>query len=500
MYTANSIYLGLSPEGRVCLPLAMANRHGLISGATGTGKTVTMQVMAESFSDAGVPVFVCDIKGDVSGMACAGEQNEGMEKRIDRFGIRDVFSYRGYPVTFWDLYGEKGHPVRATVTDMGPELLGRILNLTEAQQGILNICFAIADDNGLILTDLKDLRAMLNYVNEHKKDFAMTYGNITTVSTSAVIRALLPLETQGGDLFFGEPDLDLNDWIRCDADGHGYINILHCVKLWQNPVLYATFLLWLLSELYETLPEVGDLDKPKLVFFFDEAHLLFTDAPRALVTKVEQVVKLIRSKGIGVYFVTQSPSDIPNPVLAQLSNRVQHALRAYTPAEQKAVKTAAQTMRANPSFKTEDVIMELGVGEALISVLDEKGIPGITQNCKVLCPQSRMAPAEEDVRIALMKSDGMSKYDTAVDNESAYEQLDEIHEEEAEERAAAEEAARKEKEKAAAEKQKQAAAKKKKSAKSSAARRVKNTIERRLTNEAYNIIKRGIVSVLKKGF
>ncbi len=502
MHIGDSIYLGLSDEGRVCLPLSMANRHGLISGATGTGKTVTMKVMAESFSDAGVPVFVCDIKGDVSGLIEPGEQNEGMEKRIDKFGIRDCFTYRPYPVCFWDVYGEKGHPVRATVSEIGPELLSLILDLTDAQSGILNIVFKIADDNGLLLDDLKDLRAMLNYVVEHKKEYAMTYGNITTVSASAVIRSLIPLETQGGNLFFGKPDLDLRDWMRTDGQGHGIINVLDCVRLWQNPTLYATFLLWMLSELYETLPEAGDLDKPKLVFFFDEAHTLFTDAPRALVKKVEQVVKLIRSKGVGVFFVTQAPSDIPNSVLAQLSNRVQHALRAYTPSEQKAVRTAAQTMRANPAFDTEKVIMELGVGKALISVLDEDGVPGVTQNCSVLCPQSLMAAAREETRARVMAEDGMNKYDAPEDPDSAYESLEEkTAEEKAEkERAEAEAAAAKEraaKEKAEA-KAKAASSRKKKSAAERAASRIRNHFERNLTNEAYKFIKRGILSILKR--
>ena len=502
MYTGDSIYLGLSEKGeRVCLPLSMANRHGLISGATGTGKTVTMKVMAESFSDAGVPVFVCDIKGDVSGLIVPGEQNEGMEKRIDKFGIRDSFTYRSYPVRFWDVYGEKGHPVRATISEMGPELLSRILGLTEAQTGILNIVFKIADDNRLLLDDIKDLRAMLNWVNDHKKEYAMTYGNITTVSTSAVIRSLIPLETQGGDLFFGKPALEMEDWLQTDEQGHGIINVLDCVRLWQNPTLYATFLLWMLSELYETLPEVGDLEKPKLVFFFDEAHTLFSDAPKALVKKVEQVVKLIRSKGVGVYFVTQSPSDIPDTVLAQLGNRVQHALRAYTPAEQKAVKTAAQTMRANPDFDTEQVIMELGVGHALISVLDEEGIPGVTQNCSVICPQSLMAAADDELRRSVIASDGMSRYDEPEDPDSAYEMIGEKTEEENAAREKAEAEARAAKEKAAKEKAeakaKQTKAKKKTSSAEKAARRIRNHFERDLTNEAYKYIKRGILSILK---
>ena len=375
MYTSDGIYIGLADGERINMSLNICNRHGLIAGASGTGKTITMKVLTESFSDAGVPVFLCDVKGDVSGLVCPGEQNEGMEKRIDKFGIRDDFTYRSYPVTFWDIYGEKGHPIRATVSDMGPSLLARILNLTPAQEGVLNIVFRIADDNGLELIDLKDLYAMLAYVGEHKQELIPQYGNIAQQSLGGIQRSLLPLETEGGDLFLGEPALDIRDWIRTDHEGHGMINLLSCEKLVLNPTLYATFLLWLMSTLYETLPEVGDLDKPKLVFFFDEAHFLFSDAPKALVQKIEQVVKLIRSKGVGIYFCTQNPADIPDSVLAQLSNRFQHALRAYTPTEIKAVKAAANSLRENPKFKTEDVIMELGTGEALISVLDEKVFP-----------------------------------------------------------------------------------------------------------------------------
>lgn len=423
MYLDNSIYLGLADGQRVKLNLKMANRHGLIAGASGTGKTITMKVLAESFSDAGVPVFLCDVKGDVSGLCCPGADGSGMQKRIDKFGIRNSFTYKAYPVTFWDIYQTGGHAVRATISDMGPELLGRILGVTEAQQGVLNILFRIADDHGLHLIDLKDLKAMISYVSEHKNDFIVTYGNIATQSLGGIQRALIPLENQGGDLFFGEPDLDIMDWMRTDANGKGMINLLDCVKLVQNPTLYASFLLWMMSELFERLPEVGDLEKPRLVFFFDEAHMLFTDAPRVLVQKIEQVVKLIRSKGVGIYFVTQSPSDIPDSVLAQLSNRVQHALRAYTPAEQKAVKAAANSMRANPAFRTQDVIMELGVGEALVSLLDEGGIPGIVQRTSIICPQSLMAQADEATRARAFAVDGMQKYDDFVDNESAYEML-----------------------------------------------------------------------------
>ena len=453
MYENGKIYMGLADDQRVEMCLNMCNRHGLIAGASGTGKTITMKVMAESFSDAGVPVFLCNVKGDVAGICAPGQSSEGMEKRIDKFGLRDTFTYRGYPTTFWDIYQEGGHAVRATVSEMGPELLSRILGLTPAQEGILHIVFRIADDKGLLLIDLKDLRAMLTYVNEHRAEYMMTYGNITPQSVAAILRALLPLEQQGGELFFGEPALEIQDWMRTDAEGRGMINVLDCVKLVQNPTLYASFLLWMLSELFESLPEAGDLDKPKLVFFFDEAHMLFRDAPNVLLQKIEQTVKLIRSRGVGVYFVTQSPSDIPDSVLAQLSNRVQHALRAYTPAELKAVRVAAQAFRANPAFRAEDAIMELGVGEALTSFLDEKGVPTMVQRTKIICPQSLMAAPEPMVRAKVLMHDGMEKYDDSVDNTSAYEVLSE--EAVAAEAAKQAEAERKAQEKAAAEQEKQ---------------------------------------------
>ena len=453
MYQNGRIYMGLAADQPVELALNMCNRHGLIAGASGTGKTITMKVMAESLSDAGVPVFLCDVKGDVAGICAPGVSSEGMEKRIDKFGVRGSFAYRGYPTTFWDIYQEGGHAVRASVSDMGPELLSRILGLTAAQEGILHIVFRIADDKGLLLIDLKDLRAMLTYVNEHRAEYMMTYGNITPQSVAAILRALLPLEQQGGELFFGEPALDIHDWMRTDADGRGMVNVLDCVRLVQNPTLYASFLLWMLSELFESLPEAGDLDKPKLVFFFDEAHLLFRDTPAVLVQKIEQTVKLIRSKGVGVYFVTQSPSDIPDSVLAQLSNRVQHALRAYTPAELKAVRVAAQAFRVNPAFRAEDAIMELGVGEALTSFLDSDGVPAMVQRTRIICPQSLMAAPEPMVRAKVLMRDGMEKYDDAVDEISAYEVLTE--EAAQAEQAKQEEADRAAREKAEAEAEKQ---------------------------------------------
>jgi DNA helicase HerA-like ATPase len=518
MYVNNSIYLGLADGERVNMALNMANRHGLIAGASGTGKTITMKVLAESFSDAGVPVFVCDVKGDVSGLAAPGARSDGMEKRIDKFGIREEFSYRPYPTSFWDVYGQGGHPVRATVSDMGPDLLSRILGLTEAQTGVLNIVFRIADDNGLLLIDLKDLRAMLSYVGEHRDEYTMTYGNIAAQTLGGIVRALLPLENQGGELFFGEPALDIRDWMRTDAQGRGIVNVLDCVRLVQNPTLYASFLLWMMSELFEQLPEAGDLDKPRLVFFFDEAHMLFTDAPKVLVQKIEQVVKLIRSKGVGIYFVTQSPSDIPDSVLAQLSSRVQHALRAYTPAEQKAVKAAAQSMRANPAFKAEDVIMELGVGEALVSLLDEKGVPGIVQRTAIICPQSLMGPADPALRSASLAADGMSKYDQAVDNQSAYEMLAEQKAEEEEKNRLAAEREQLEKERAEFEAQKakaeeaerkklekEAEAQRKKlekqiereeAARQKAAERRKAQIEKQIISTGTQLLKRGLLNTL----
>ncbi|MBQ3201751.1 MAG: DUF853 family protein, partial [Clostridia bacterium] len=459
MVFEDKLWIAKSGEERVCMELRMCNRHGLIAGASGTGKTVTLKVMAESFSEMGVPVFLADIKGDLSGMCRPGQHNDNMEKRITKFGLDD-WRYRAFPTCFWDVYGEGGHPVRTTVSEMGPDFLARLMQLTEVQTDVLRIVFRIADDKELLLIDVKDLRAMLRHISENRADYCNEYGNMSAQSLAGIQRALLVLEDVGGDVFFGEPAIDIHDWMRTDENGRGYINVLHSVKLVQNQTLYATFMLFLMSELFEQLPEAGDADKPKIVFFFDEAHLLFTDAPKVLLQKIEQVVKLIRSKGVGIYFISQSPSDVPDSVLAQLSNRVQHALRAYTPAEQKAVRTAAQTFRPNPAFKTEDVITELGVGEALVSFLDEEGRPGIVQQTFILPPQSLMGPVEEERRKAVMECSEMAeKYDKAIDRESAYEHFEE-------ERAAEEEAAAKEEEQAEkeAEKAKKAAAKEKKTA------------------------------------
>lgn len=410
-------------DHQVFLDPRFANRHGLIAGATGTGKTISLQVLTEGFSRMGVPVFLSDIKGDLSGITQAGKPHAKVDERIEKIGITDYLA-EDFPVVFWDLFGKKGHPVRTTITDMGPLLLARLLGLNDTQEGILNIAFKFADEEGLLLLDLKDLRSVLNYVGENRANFQTLYGNISTASIGAILRDLLVLEQQGAEDFFGEPALDIWDFMRTGNKGYGQINILSADELMMKPQLYATFLLWLLSELFETLPEVGDLDKPRLVFFFDEAHLLFDDAPDALVNKVEQVVKLIRSKGVGIYFVTQNPLDIPDGVLSQLGNRIQHALRAFTPKDQKAVRAAAQTFRANPDLDTEETITQLGVGEALVSVLQEQGIPGIVQKTLICPPRSLIGPAPDGAVEQTIRSSPLNgRYETMVDRESAYEIL-----------------------------------------------------------------------------
>ena len=501
MLNDRKIWLAQSDKNLYLLP-SMANRHGLIAGATGTGKTITMKVMAESFSDLGVPVFMADVKGDLSGMCRPGADSENMRSRIARFGMEN-FQYKAYPTRFWDIFGEKGHPVRVTISEMGPVLLSRLLNLTEVQAGVLNIVFKVADEHGLLLLDLKDLRAMLQYVGDNRAEFTTMYGNVSSASVGAIQRALLSFEGEGGELFFGEPALDIRDWMRSDIDGRGYINILSSDRLIQSPTVYSTFLLWMLTELFEKLPEVGDLDKPRMIFFFDEAHLLFDGAPKALVQKIVQVVKLIRSKGVGVYFISQSPSDIPNDVLAQLSNRVQHALRAYTPDEQKAVRAAARSFRKNPGFDTEEVLMALGVGEALVSFLDEEGVPSVAERAFILPPQSLMGPAEERAVQSLIVSDEFDlKYRENVDRESAYEILVRANEElelrrrqEAEAAAAEKQRLKEEaqaqrqrlKEEAAAEKQRQReAAAAQREAEKEAERR-KKTFQRAASNAASSV-------------
>ena len=423
------LYIAHCADGALSIEGKMANRHGLIAGATGTGKTVTLQVLAETFCQAGVPCFMADMKGDLSGISQAGRLSGFIEKRLPEFGI-DNPQFQPCPVRFFDVFGEQGHPMRATISQMGPQLLSRLMQLNETQDGVLNIVFKIADERGLLLLDLKDLRSMLDWVGKHAKDYSTKYGNITTASIGAIQRALLQLESQGADKFFGEPSFDIYDLMQCEG-GKGVMNVLAADKLMLQPKLYSTFLLWLMSELYSTLPEVGDMDLPKLVFFFDEAHMLFDGTSKAMLDKIEQVIRLIRSKGVGIYFITQSPTDIPEVILGQLGNRVQHALRAYTPKDQKAVKTAADTFRPNPSFKTDEAIMNLETGEALVSFLDEKGAPAMVQRAKILFPLSQIGAISEAQREEIIrKSRIYGKYDKAVDRESAFEVLMEESEKE----------------------------------------------------------------------
>lgn len=416
------LYVAHGPNGPISICGKMANRHGLIAGATGTGKTVTLQVLAETFSQAGVPCFMADMKGDLSGISQTGAMSGFIEKRCAEFGITSP-EFGSCPVRFFDVFGEQGHPMRTTVSNMGPQLLARLLELNETQTGILNIVFRIADDRGLLLIDMKDLRSMLDYVAKNAKQYTSTYGNITAQSVGAIQRALLTLENQGAEKFFAEPSFDIYDLLQSEQ-GKGVMNVLAADKLMLNPKLYSTFLLWLLSELYAQLPEVGDMDLPKFVFFFDEAHMLFDETSKALVDKIEQVVRLIRSKGVGVYFITQSPTDIPEDILGQLGNRVQHALRAFTPKDQKAVKTAAETFRENPAFKTAEAIMELGTGEALVSFLDEKGAPSVVERAKILFPLSQIGAVTEGQRGQIINQSRLyGKYDKIVDRESAFEVL-----------------------------------------------------------------------------
>ncbi len=418
----HGLYIAHCSNGALTINGKMANRHGLIAGATGTGKTVTLQVMAESFCQAGVPCFMADMKGDLSGISQMGKMSGFIEKRLSEFGIENP-AFQSCPVRFFDVYGEQGHPMRATVSQMGPQLLSRLLGLNEIQDGVLNIVFRVADERGLLILDLKDLRSMLDYVSNHAKDYTTKYGNVSSASVGAIQRALLQLEAQGADKFFGEPSFDIFDLMQTEG-GKGIMNVLAADKLMMQPKLYSTFLLWLLSELYSSLPEVGDLPLPKLVFFFDEAHMLFDGTSKALLDKIEQVIRLIRSKGVGIYFITQSPTDIPENILGQLGNRVQHALRAYTPKDQKAVKTAAETFRANPAFKTDEAIMNLETGEALVSFLDEKGAPAVVERAKILFPLSQIGAITEGQRLDIIKQSRIyGKYDNMVDRESAYEML-----------------------------------------------------------------------------
>ena len=416
------LYIAHCANGALSITGKMANRHGLIAGATGTGKTVTLQVMAETFCQAGVPCFMADMKGDLSGISQVGKMSGFIEKRLPEFGIENP-EFQSCPVRFFDVFGEQGHPMRATISQMGPQLLSRLMQLNETQDGVLNIVFRIADERGLLLIDLKDLRSMLDWVSQHAKEYTTKYGNISTTTVGAIQRALLQLESQGADKFFGEPSFDIYDLMQTEG-GKGVMNVLAADKLMMQPKLYSTFLLWLLSELYSTLPEVGDMELPKLVFFFDEAHMLFDGTSKALLDKIEQVIRLIRSKGVGIYFITQSPTDIPESILGQLGNRVQHALRAYTPKDQKAVKTAADTFRANPAFKTDEAIMNLETGEALVSFLDAKGAPAVVERAKILFPLSQIGAVTEGQRLDIIKQSRIyGKYDTPIDRESAFEVL-----------------------------------------------------------------------------
>jgi DNA helicase HerA-like ATPase len=441
------LYIAHCANGALSITGKMANRHGLIAGATGTGKTVTLQVMAETFCQAGVPCFMADMKGDLSGISQVGKMSGFIEKRLPEFEIADP-QFQACPVRFYDVFGEQGHPMRATISQMGPQLLSRLMQLNETQDGVLNIVFRIADERGLLLIDLKDLRSMLDWVSKHAKEYTTKYGNISVQTVGAIQRALLQLEAQGADKFFGEPSFDIYDLMQTEG-GKGVMSVLAADKLMMQPKLYSTFLLWLLSELYSTLPEVGDMELPKLVFFFDEAHMLFNDTSKALLDKIEQVIRLIRSKGVGIYFITQSPTDIPENILGQLGNRVQHALRAYTPKDQKAVKTAADTFRANPDFKTDEAIMNLETGEALVSFLDPKGAPTVVERAKILFPLSQIGAVTEGQRLDIIKQSRIyGKYDNPIDRESAFEVL--MAEAEQQMQAAEEEAAAKEEEKAAA--------------------------------------------------
>lgn len=419
----NKILIGMTENDEIFIYPEMANRHGLISGATGTGKTVTLRVMAESFSELGVPVFLADAKGDLGAMKYPGGDSDSVKSRVENFSLKDMgFEYTGFPVSHWDVFGEGGIPLRTTVSEMGPLLLSRILELNDTQKDILEIIFKIADDEGLLLVDTKDLKAMISYVSEKSKEYSVTYGNMAKQSLSAILRNIVSLEAAGGELFFAEPALDLHDWLATDSEGRGKIQILDCRKLMLNPTMYATFLLWLISELFEMLPEAGDMSKPKMVFFFDEAHMLFTGAPKALLEKITQLVKLIRSKGVGIYFITQNPTDIPDSVLSQLGNKIQHALRAYTPAEQKKMKAAAQSYRANPAFDTYEALSELGTGEALISVLAPDGIPTMVERATILPPESKLGALDDLVRrMDIAHDEYYNKYAEYVDNDSAYE-------------------------------------------------------------------------------
>ena len=500
MLKDNKVLIAKSDDQELSILLDKANRHGLITGASGSGKTITLKVMAESFSDAGVPVFLADVKGDLAGCALAGEDSESLSARLEKLKIKD-FEYKYFPVCFWDIFGVNGHPIRTTLDSVGPEILSMMLGLSEAQEGVLAIVFKIAKDNEWKLDDIKDLRLLLQYVGDNKNDFITKYGNITSQSVGVIQRCLLTLENQGADKFFGQPELDINDFIKTNSDGKGMINILHAVELFQSPDLYASFLLWLLTNLFNHQPEVGDLEKPRVVFFFDEAHLLFNGMPTYRLKQIVQVVKLIRSRGIGLYFISQSPTDIPDEVIAQLGNRVQHTLRAYTPSEQKTVKAAADAFRPNPKFNTIDAILELGTGEALVSFQNEKGEPSIVERATILPPQSKMGTIDDITRNKVINSSALvGKYDEAVERDSAYEELDKMIKGKLEQ----EEAARKarEEEKAALQKQKEDEKKKREEekAKREKERAKKNDPVEKLKTKATNkVVNKVLDKAINKG-
>ena len=516
MYKDNKIIVGKNEDKELAILLDKANRHGLITGASGSGKTITSKVMAESFSDAGVPVFLADVKGDLAGTALAGEESENVTSRLEKLSVKD-FEFKACPVRFWDIFGEYGHPIRTSLDSVGPEILSMMLGLSEVQEGVLAIVYRIAEENGWKLDDVKDLRLLLQYVGDNKNDFITTYGNITPQSVGVIQRCLLTLENQGADKFFGQPELDINDFISLDANGKGMINILHAVELFQSPDLYASFLLWLLTSLFNKMPEVGDLDKPKMVFFFDEAHLLFNGMPNYRLKQIVQVVKLIRSRGIGLYFISQSPADIPDEVIAQLGNRVQHTLRAYTPNELKTVKVAADAFRENPKFDTKEAILALGTGEALVSFQNENGEPEVVEKATILPPQSKMGVIDDISRNKIINSSSLiGKYDEPVERDSAFEELDKLLKEklerEAEEKRIAEEAKQAEKEAKEAEKAAKAAEKDKKEKereaekkRKEAERAKKNTIEYKLGKKVANktadkLINKGLNTIFKKIF
>ena len=511
MYRNNKILIGKSGDKELSILLEKANRHGLITGASGSGKTITSKVMAESFSDAGIPVFMADVKGDLAGTALEGESSESLDSRLQKLGVED-FEYKSFPVRFWDIFGEKGHPIRTTLDSVGPEILSIMLGLTEAQEGVLTVVYKIAKDNEWELDDIKDLRLLLQYVGDNKEKFTTAYGNVTPQTVGVIQRCLLALENQGGDKFFGQPELDINDFLTVDANGKGMINILHAVKLFESPDLFASFLLWLLTSLYTKMPEVGDLDKPKMVFFFDEAHLLFNGMPEYRLKRIIQVVRLIRSRGIGLYFISQSPSDIPSEVIAQLGNRVQHNLRAYTPTELKTVKAAADSFRINPEFNTYDAILNLGTGEALISFQNENGEPEVVEKATILPPQSKMGVIDDISRNKIINSSTLlGKYDEAIERESAYEEIEEINRlikekyeqqlaekeqkrqeeleaKEAEKQAKLEEKAKKEEERLAEKKKREEEKKKKNSIEYKLGRKVFNSASNKVINKGLNAI------------